>query len=220
MKRPLVLLGFLAAVTAPRVAHAQVELTPRIGVFFPLEDLTVGTDPLTGLPVTTRAATKFTIGGRLGVWLTPVVGVEGVVDYNKGGVRQTLQGAAAPTTIGSHYFATSGRVMGKLHGPGTVAFILSAGGGLVDRGGDFINDPTLPGRPYTGRTDFAGAAGLGMSFKISQHVAGRLDADLYTYKAQYNSVAFGATSDRRQYDLIISFGLTGPFRDYGSAAGD
>ncbi len=85
----------------------------------------------------------------------------------------------------------------------------------MDRGGAFISGPTPPASTLTGRTDFAGAGGLGFLFKISGSVAGRFDADVYTYKAQYQNATLGSTSDRRQWDLIFSFGLTGAFRDYG-----
>jgi hypothetical protein len=207
MKRPLVLLAPLALVAAPLAAQTRVDFTPRLGVYVPLEDLTVGTDPVTGLPATDKAETKFTIGGRVGLWFAPSFGFETTVDYNKSGVNRIVQGVGNVGPFNSHFFATSGRAMTALRAPSRkVALILSAGAGLVDRGGDYTSG-------VSGRTDFAGAGGLGLEFKLSRHVAGRLDADVYTYKAQYSTPA-GPTSDLRQWDLIITFGLSGPFRDY------
>ena len=46
-------------------------------------------------------------------------------------------------------------------------------------------------------------------------VAARIDVDGMTYNAQYSSPIFGATGSQRQYDLFITFGLTGPFKQYG-----
>jgi hypothetical protein len=208
MNRPLVLLALLAPLAAPLAAQTQVDFTPRIGVYVPLEDLTAGTDPITGLPASEKAETKFTIGGRIGVWLAPAFGFETTVDYNKSGVNRFVEGVGDVGPINSHLFATSGRAMTKLSAPsGKLALILSAGAGLFDRGGDYTSG-------LSGRTDFAGAGGVGLQFRISRNVAGRLDADVYTYKAQYSSPTLGTTSDRRQWDLFITFGLTGPFRDY------
>ena len=136
MKRALVLLALLALPTAPLAAQVTLDFTPRLGAYVPLKDLIVGTDPTTGLPLTQRAQTKFTIGGRLGVWLAPSFGFEGVVDYNKSGVGQVL-GGIPQADIASHLFASSGRAMVRLGSGSSVAFILSAGGGLVSRGGDF-----------------------------------------------------------------------------------
>lgn len=65
MKRALVLLVLLA--TLPAALPAQhVDFTPRIGVFVPVVNLTEGSDPGSGLPVAQKAATAFTVGGRLG----------------------------------------------------------------------------------------------------------------------------------------------------------
>jgi hypothetical protein len=215
MQRSLVLQAALALFALPAAAHAQVEFTPRLGVYVPRSDLIQGTDPISGFPTAAKAETKLTIGGRLGVWLNRYFGLESVVDYNKSGVQQFVNGARVAPTIPSHLFATSGRLMGKVHGPGDkVGLILSAGAGLVDRGGQFIQGTNPPATSLSGRTDFAGAGGVGFLFKISRHVAGRFDADVYTYKAEYSSAASGSTGTRRQWDLILSFGLTGAFRDY------
>jgi hypothetical protein len=215
MKRSLVSLAALALFALPATAQVQVEFTPRLGVYVPKEDLIQRTDPISGLPVAAKAETKFTIGGRVGVWLTRSFGFEGVADYNKSGVQQFVNGARVAPTVPSHFFATSGRAMAKLRGPrDKVALILSAGAGLVDRGGTFIHGATPPATDLSGRTDFAGAGGLGFLFRINRHVAGRIDADVYAYNAEYSSAAAGSTGRRRQWDFIISFGLSGIFRDY------
>ncbi len=78
MKRALVLPALLALSAAPLSAQVALDFTPQIGVYVPLKDLVVGTDATTGLSLTQRAENKLTIGGRLGVWLTPSFGFEGV----------------------------------------------------------------------------------------------------------------------------------------------
>jgi hypothetical protein len=214
MKRALVVLALLVTAAGPLRAQT-VDLTPRIGAYVPLVNLIEGTDPLTGLAREQKAVTKFNIGGRLGVWFGRAFGVEGVVDYNTGPVQTSLAGVPQTPKISSHLFAASFRPMLRLSSPGSnVALVVSAGGGLVDRGGTFINGLS-PGTQLAGRTDPAGAAGVGLLVKISRHVAARIDVDGYTYKAQYRNAAAGNTSALRQYDLFITFGLTGPFRNYG-----
>ncbi|MGH7519379.1 MAG: hypothetical protein ACREOC_18245 [Gemmatimonadales bacterium] len=214
MKRALVVLALLVTAAGPLRAQT-IDLTPRIGAYVPLVNLIEGTDPLTGLAREQKAVTKFTIGGRLGVWLGNSFGVEGVVDYNTGPVQTFVGGVRQSPNISSHLFAASIRPMLRLNSPsGNVALVVSAGGGLVDRGGTFTSGLTS-GNQFTGRTDPAGAAGLGLLIKLNRHVAARIDVDGYTYTAQYRNAAAGNTSALRQYDLFITFGLTGPFRNYG-----
>jgi hypothetical protein len=215
MKRALFVLSLLALPTASLGAQVSADFTPRIGAYVPLKDLTVAIDPVTGLVQRQKAETKLTIGGRLGLWVSPAFGFEGVVDYNKGGVTTYLGGVQFDSTLGSHFFAGTGRAMLKLHsGDGPVAIILNAGAGLVDRGGGFISGFNPPSTTYTGRTNFAPAAGIAFLVRLRSDVAARIDVDGYTYNAQYAN-QFGSLGRQRQYDLVITFGLTGPFKRYG-----
>lgn len=215
MKTAPVLLALLAWATAPLSAQVSVDFTPRLGVYVPLKDLTVGTDATTGLAQTRRAQTAFTIGGRLGVWVAPAFGFEGVVDYNRSGVASTLGGIAAPPTLSSHFFATSGRAMIRLGASRNVAMILSGGVGLVDRGGDFIKGSNPPISAFAGRTDIAPAAGVAFLARLSSTWAARIDVDGISYDAEYSNPILGSTGKQRQYDLLITFGFTGPFKNYG-----
>lgn len=216
MKRAPVLLALLALPAVPLAAQVSVDFTPRLGVYIPLKDLTVGTDAATGLPLTRRADSKFTIGGRLGVWVAPAFGFEGVVDYNRSGVSSTLGGLPNPPTLSSHFFATSGRAMIRLGAGSNVAMILSGGVGLVDRGGDFINGANPPLTTLTGRTDVAPAAGVAFLVRLSSTWAARIDVDGISYDAEYSNPILGSTGKKRQYDLLITFGFTGPFKNYGT----
>jgi hypothetical protein len=219
MKSALVLLALLALAAGRARAQVTVDFTPQIGAFVPLRDLAVGTDA-NGATVSQKNETKFTIGGRIGVWFSSFLGFEGVVDYNKSGVMTFVAGAQQAPTLGSHLFATSGRAMIRLNpGGGRVALILSGGAGLVDRGGEYINGGNPPATKLAGRTDFAPAAGAAFVVRLTRDVAARIGADGYTYRVQYFNPTLGATGNRRQYDLLISFGLTGPFRNYGLPGG-
>ena len=72
-----------------------------------------------------------------------------------------------------------------------------------------------PATALTGRTDPPAPRGSAFLVRISRHVAARIDVDGYTYTAPVCHRRAGNTSALRQYDLFITFGLTGPFRDYG-----
>src|SRR5688572_21932817 len=133
MKRALVVLSLLANVAGPLAAQT-VELTPRIGAYVPLVNLLESTDPGSGLLREDKGTTKFNIGGRLGFWFSNSLGIEGVADYNRSAV-QVFIGGARQSNFDSHLFAASIRPMFKLSSPsGSVALVVSAGGGLVDRG--------------------------------------------------------------------------------------
>jgi Outer membrane protein beta-barrel domain len=216
MQRALVLLALLATVAGSLPAQT-VYFTPRLGVFVPTKNLLESIDPGSGLLREDKATTKFNIGARLGLWFGNSFGLEGVVDYNTSAV-QTFIGGARQQNLNSNLVAASLRPAFRLtSSSGNVSLILSAGGGLVDRGGDYINGSSPPATQFTGRTDLAGAAGVGLTVKLSRWVAARFDVDGYTYIAQYASPGAGSTSSLRQYDLFITFGLTGPFRNYGLA---
>ena len=144
MKRALVLPALLALSAAPLSAQISADFTPQIGVYVPLKDLVVGTDATTGLSLRQRAENKLTIGGRLGVWLAPSFGFEGVVDYNKSGVKSVLGGVPTAPNISSHFFASTARAMVRLGTGSSVALILSAGGGGPVRGGPATGDESAP----------------------------------------------------------------------------
>jgi len=96
-----------------------------------------------------------------------------------------------------------------------VAMILSGGVGLVDRGGDFINGSNPPLTALTGRTDIAPAAGVAFLVGFTKNWAARIDVDGISYKAEYSNASLGSTGEKRQYDLLITFGFTGRFKNYG-----
>lgn len=210
---PFAVLALLS--TRPVVAQITGEFTPRLGVFVPTRDLIVTSDPNTGVVTAFKGETKFNIGARIGVWFGPFLGLETVVDYNKSGVMPFAGGQQLSGPIGSHYFAASGRATARLRTRGGgVGLVLSGGAGLVDRGGDFIQGMTPPLTRLTGRTRFAPAGGVGLLIRLSRDVVARLDADAYTYTAEYGIPGAGSLGRRRQYDLFFTFGLSGPFKDY------
>src|ERR1041385_2664390 len=85
MTRALFALSLLALPTASLGAPVSAHCTPRIGAYVPLKDLIVTTAPATGLPARAKAETKLTIGGRLGLWMSPSFCLEAVADDNTGG---------------------------------------------------------------------------------------------------------------------------------------
>jgi len=196
MKRGLVLLSLLALPAASLEAQVTADFTPRMGVYIPLENLTVGVDPTTGLAQRQKAETKFTIGSRLGVWFGPTFGLEGVVDYNKSGVTTYLGGVPTTPTAGSHIFAASGRAMLKLHvADNNFAVILNGGAGILDRGGEYINGINPPSTTYTGRTDFAPAAGISFLIRLKKDV----DKAYYVEDQSFNQEQAAAVIATRPY---------------------
>jgi opacity protein-like surface antigen len=205
MRRLLLLLALVALSQAPLMAQVQAELTYRIGAFVALEDLTAAVDA-SGNSLTTKQETKFAIGGRLGVWFIPFLGLESTVEYSRSGRTSFLNNLSQSTTTG-HLLAASARgvlLLGQRDGG--FALVVSGGGGLVDPG-----DETVDG--LRTRTSFGPVAGAGLRINLSPNVTARIDVDGYTYRPEFIDAAGQIISGRRQYDLWITFGLTGPFGD-------
>jgi hypothetical protein len=204
MRKPLLLLALVTLGPAPLAAQVQAELTYRIGAFVALEDLTATVDAF-GNSLAIKQETKFSIGGRLGVWLIPFFGLESIVEYNKSGRTSFLNGVPQ-STVGGHLLAASARGVLRLgQRDGRIALLLSGGGGLVDRG-----NATVAG--LRTRTDFGPVAGAGLRVNLTPDVAARIDVDGYTYRPEFINAAGESITGKRQYDLWITFGLTGAFR--------
>jgi hypothetical protein len=205
MRRPLLLLALAILSPNPLAAQVQAELTYRIGAFVALEDLEA-TVNASGNSLTTKQETKFSIGARLGVWLIRFFGLESTVEYNRSGRTSFLNGVPQ-STIGGHLLAASARGVLRLGQPdGPIALVLSGGGGLVDRGGAAVAGLST-------RTDFGPVAGAGLRVNLTPDVAARIDVDGYTYRPEFIEAPGQTITGKRQYDLWITFGLTGSFKD-------
>jgi hypothetical protein len=205
MRRPLLLLALVTLSQAPLAAQVQAELTYRIGAFVALEDLTTAVDA-SGNSLATKQETNLAVGGRLGVWFVPFLGLESTVEYSRSGRTSFLNNLSQSTTSG-HLLAASARgvlLLGQRDGG--FALVLSGGGGLVDRG-----DETVDGLRI--RTSLGPVAGAGLRINLSPTVQARVDVDGYTYRPEFIDTAGQTTNGRRQYDLWITFGLMGPFGD-------
>jgi hypothetical protein len=203
MRRLVLVLAFVTLGQAPLAAQVQAELTYRIGAFVPLEDLRATVDAA-GNSLTVSQDSRFSIGGRLGLWLDPYFGLEGTIEYGRSGQTSFLNGVPQSAAAG-HVLAASARGVLRLGKPrGRIAFVVSGGGGLTDR-----NDLAIAG--LGSRTEFGPVAGAGLRVRLTPAVTARIDVDGFTYRPDFIDAAGRTSTGERQYDLWITFGLTGPF---------
>jgi hypothetical protein len=195
--RRLIATALLALLARPAAAQVTVDFTPKAGVYVPVEHFS-------DAGVITRHQTQFAIGGRLGLWLSPSLGLEGTVDYSEPSINTLVNGVNVGS-VPANIFAASLRPTVKLSSRnGVTALVLSAGGGIVSQGGQFAAG-------LRGKTDLAPAAGVGLLVRLTRVVDARFDVDGYTYTPTLTDVTGAAITGRRQYDLFIAFGLRGQF---------
>ncbi len=199
----------LGAVPLCLAAQGKIEFTPFVGLYLPAADLFEIRDFIVaGDKVTGKQKTTVVFGGRLGVWATNRLAVEGSFGYapSKGEATYTdPSNVTSRSDTSGHIILASGRVLVGF-GPtgGKTSWHLVLGGGIVAHGG-----PAYDGA--SGTTDFGGIAGIGARFKVGGSMAVRLDVEDNLFSAQFKDDASGVESASKfQNDIVILIGLAVP----------
>jgi len=200
----------LAATPVRLAAQGKAEFTPFAGLYLPTSDeLEFRNVVVTGDKFTAKHKTTVVFGGRLGVWVTNRVAVEGSFGYAPSKVEGTYtdpSNATSSSDTTGHVILASARVLVGF-GPagGNTSWHLILGGGMVSHGG-----PAYDGT--SGLTDFGGIAGIGARFKIGPSLAIRLDVEDNLFSAKFKDDATAAeTASKFQNDIVILLGLAVPF---------
>jgi len=208
-RRATLSLAALATLAAPLNAQVQVSLSVFGGGFLPISDLfesiRVGD---AGGPIVLNLGQEPALlaGGRVTFWLSRL-GIEAEAGYGFSNLDLALAIVDAGVPDDAPLFLGSLNLMYVIfQAPFTpLSLHASAGGGIVSRGGDFLDllDDT---------SDITGALGLGLRFGLGPAI--RLRFDLKDYISSFAPTARNGFQfdSRLQNDLIATMGLEFVFR--------
>jgi hypothetical protein len=188
-----------AAVLALGAASAEaqrVSLSPTIGVYIPTSELVKAAE---GEEFKQEVA--LSLGGRLGVTLTPRFGIETSVSYVPSNLRLTFDGTQTATDAN----LLLGTVRATFHAiPMTspVWVTLNGGASMIRRGGEAYQD-------IEDRSDIGGVVGATVGFRLGSMLNFYVAAEDYIYGTRVEDADLGDGS-RTQNDVQIAFGFGFP----------
>ena len=185
------------AVLGPGSAQAQrVSLSPTIGVYIPTSELVKAAEG-----EAFKQEIALSVGGRLGLTLSPRFGIETSVSYVPSNLRFTFD--QTETTTDANLLL--GTVRASFHAiPMTspVWLTLNGGASLIRRGGEAYRDAE-------DRSDIGGVVGATVGFRLGSMLNFYVAAEDYIYGARIEDADLGDQS-RTQNDVQIAFGFGFP----------
>lgn len=197
------------AASPPLGAQGKVELIPFVASYYPLASLTTFTELVddgsgNSVPIDFRFkqdnAPAF--GGRLRVWLSNTVGLEGSGTYITSGVRLEAQSRQQDIQVGQSVdggiFTGSARLLLR---PTRTNFYALVGPALVIRGGDaweFADSGDL--------IDFGGVVGFGVIAAVTPSLQLSFNAEATLYQSDPDGT-FELFESAFQPDVLVSIGL-------------
>jgi hypothetical protein len=185
----------LALAAAPAEAQ-RVSLSPTIGVYIPTSELVKAAE---GQEFKQEVA--LSVGGRLGVTLSPRFGIETSVSYVPSSLRFTFD--QTETTTDANLLL--GTVRASFHAiPMTspVWVTLSGGASMIQRGGEAYED-------VEDRSDIGGVVGATVGFRLGSALSFYVAAEDYIYGTKVEDADLGDLS-QTQNDVQIAFGFGFP----------
>jgi hypothetical protein len=201
MIRLQVFSGLLAAGTAlalaPAAAQAQrLSLSPTVGVYIPTSELVKAAE---GEEFKQEAA--LSVGGRLGLTISPRFGVETSVSYVPSNLRFTFDGTET-TTDANLVLGTLRATFHAIPMTSPVWLTLNGGVSMIRRGGE----------AYEGaedNSDVGGVVGATVGFRLGSMLNFYVAAEDYIYGTQVEDAALGDES-RTQNDVQLAVGFGFP----------
>ena len=201
LARNAVCSGILIAVVTVALGAASAEaqrlsLSPTIGVYIPTSELVKATQ---GQEFKQEIA--LSVGGRLGVTLSPRFGVETSVSYVPSSLRFTFNDTETKTDA----TLLLGTVRATFHAiPMTSPVWLSLNGGvsMIRRGGEAYAEAQ-------DKSDVGGVVGATVGLRLGSMLSFYVAAEDYIYGAQVEEVGLG-NETRTQNDVQSAFGFGFP----------
>ena len=185
----------LALAAAPTEAQ-RVSLSPTIGVYIPTTELVKAAE---GQEF--RQEVALSVGGRLGVTLSPRFGIETSVSYVPSNLRFTFD--QTETTTDANLLL--GTVRASFHAiPMTSPVWLTINGGasMIRRGGEAYED-------VEDRNDIGGVVGATVGFRLGSMLDFYVAAEDYIYGTKVEDADLGDLS-QTQNDVQIALGFGFP----------
>ncbi len=199
-----VVAGTTAVVGTPLQAQTQIDITPHLGMYFPMNPVVhEGTEDLT-----MRQVSAVVVGGRVAFHVARHWLLETTLNYSPSMVAVSSNDQTVDISAG--LFLASARAsfrIGRLK-PKTPELQLGAGVGMVSRFGNAW-------RSRGGTTDPALVVGAAGRYPLSKHmpINVRVEIENYITRAQFVPADGGPSTARRNHDTIWSVGFEIPMND-------
>ncbi len=194
---PSILAAVAALALGPAPAEAQrLSLSPTIGVYIPTSELVKASQ---GQEFKQEIA--LSVGGRLGVTISPRFGVETSVSYVPSNLRFTFNDTETKTDAN----LLLGTVRATFHAiPMTSPVWLSLNGGvsMIRRGGEAYAE-------VEDKSDVGGVVGATVGFRLGSMLSFYVAAEDYIYGARVEGTELGDESVT-QNDVQVAFGFGFP----------
>jgi hypothetical protein len=191
------LLTVAALTVGAAPAEAQrVSLSPTMGVYIPTSELVKAAE---GEEFKQEVA--LSVGGRLGVTLSPRFGLETSLSYVPSNLRFTFD-QTQTTTDANLLLGTVRATFHAIPMTSPVWLTLNGGASMIRRGGEAYEEAE-------DRSDVGGVVGATVGFRLGSMLSFYLAAEDYIYGTRVEDAAVGDES-RTQNDVQIAFGFGFP----------
>jgi hypothetical protein len=184
------------AVGASRAEAQRLSLSPTIGVYIPTSELVKAAQ---GEEFKQEVA--LSLGGRLGVTITPRLGLETSVSYVPSKLRFTLD-QTATTTDANLLLGTIRATFHAIPITSPVWLTLNGGASLIRRGGEAYADAE-------DKSDVGGVVGATVGFRLGSMLNFYVAAEDYIYGTRVEGTGLSDES-LTQNDVQIAFGFGFP----------
>ena len=193
---PGVLTAIAAVALVPASAQAQrLSLSPTIGVYIPTSELVKAAEG-----EEFRQEVALSVGGRLGLTISPRFGIETSVSYVPSNLRFTFD-QTETTTDANLLLGTVRATFHAIPMTSPVWVTLNGGASLIRRGGEAYEE-------VEDRSDIGGVVGATVGFRLGSMLNFYIAAEDYIYGTRTEDGDLEAS--RTQNDVQIAFGFGFP----------
>ena len=185
----------LALAAAPAEAQ-RVSLSPTIGVYIPTTELVKAAE---GEEFKQEVA--LSVGGRLGVTLSPRFGIETSVSYVPSNLRFTFD-ETETTTDANLLLGTLRATFHAIPMTSPVWLTLNGGASMIRRGGEAYEE-------VEDRNDIGGVVGATVGFRLGSTLSFYVAAEDYIYGTRVEDADLGDVS-KTQNDVQLALGFGFP----------
>jgi hypothetical protein len=188
-------LALLATVTTSHLAAQGISFAPDIGVYVPTQSLI---NAANGGQLEQQIS--FSVGGKLDIWFSNRVGIQGTGTYAPSRLAFNLSGPSAQED--ANIFMGSGRLMVYLIPPSSpVSFMINGGVGIVNRSGTAYAD-------LDDKTDLSGTFGAALGIRMGNFLSLKFSGESYIYNPDFiDSMVDEIKTLQNDLNLSLGFGI-------------